>query len=120
MSFTLTGGFILTKATKLTTTGATVLYEAKKRTVIVSIIATEMAAGTPALTLELFDGTTSYYLRNAFAMTAKQTLIFNEPFALQAGWFLRATAGAANQVDCLVTYMNPDAAALGSGYGPQG
>lgn len=113
MSYTLTGGVILTKATKLTTTGATDLYVASKRTVILSIVCTEIAAATPALTLALFDGTTSYYLRNAFAMTAKQTFIFNEPFALQSGWTLRATAGAANQVDCLVTYMSPDATALG-------
>lgn len=46
MSFTLTGGSILTKATKLTTTGA--------------------------------------------------------------------TAGTANQIDCLMTYMSPDATALGA------
>lgn len=120
MSFTLTGGSILTKPTKLTTTGPTELYVASKRTVIVSIIAVEIAAATPALTLELFDGTTSYYLRNALAMTAKQALILNEPFALQSGWSLRATAGAANQVHCLVTYMSPDATALGTWNGPQG
>jgi len=115
MSFTLTGGSILTKATKLTTTSATVLYGGSgiKRTVILSVIATEIAGATPTLTLELFDGTTSYYLRNALAMTAKQTLIFNEPLALQSGWSLRATAGTANQIDCFVTYMSPDATALG-------
>lgn len=122
MSFTLTGGSILTTTTKLTTTSATVLYGGAgiKRTVILSIVATEIAASTPALTLELFDGTTSYYLRNALAMTAKQSLIFNEPFALQSGWSLRATAGAADQIDCLVTYMSPDATALGTWNGPQG
>lgn len=120
MSFTLTGGSILTKATKVTTTSATDLYVASKRTVIVSIIATEIAAATPALTLELFDGTTSYYLRKALLMTANQTLVFNEPFALQSGWSLRATASAANQIDCLVTFMSPDATALGTWNGPQG
>jgi len=114
MSFTLTGGSILTKSAKLTTTDPTELYAASKRTVILSIIATEISGNTPALTLALFDGTTSYYLRSAFAMTAKQTLIFNEPFALQSGWSLQATASAANQVDCLVTYMSPDATALGT------
>jgi hypothetical protein len=47
-------------------------------------------------------------------MAARQSLIFNEPFALQAGWELRATAGTANQIDCLMTYMSPDATALGA------
>ena len=120
MSFTLTGGSILTRATKLTTTAATDLYVASKRTVILSVVATEIAGSGPNLTLELFDGTTSYYLRNALAMTAKQSLILNEPFALQSGWALRATAGTANQIDCLVTYMSPDATALGTWNGPQG
>lgn len=120
MSFTLTGGSILTKAVKLTTTTATPLYLASKRTVILSIIATEIAGATPALTLDLFDGTTAYFLRNVLAMTAKQLLIFNEPIAINPGWSIRATAGAANQVDCLITYMSPDATALGTWNGPQG
>jgi hypothetical protein len=120
MSFTLTGGSILTKATKLTTTSATALYTAQKRTVILSIVATEITGNTPALTLELYDATTSYYLRNALAMTAKQTLIFNEPLTINAGWSIRATAGAANQIDCLITFMSPDATALGTWNGPQG
>ena len=119
MSFTLTGGSILTKAAKLTVTTPVTLYAATKRTVIVGIVATEINGSTPALTLALFDGTTYYYLRSASAMTAKQTLIYNEPFALQSGWELRAIAGAANQIDCLVTYMSPDATALGW-TGPQG
>lgn len=113
MSFSLTGGSLLTKAAKLTTTDPTVLYLATKRTVIVSIVATEIAGSGPTLTLELFDGTTSYYLQNALAMTAKQRLVFNEPFALQSGWSLRAEASAADQVDCIVTYLSPDATALG-------
>lgn len=120
MSFTLTGGSILTKATKLTVATPVTLYAASKRTVIVSIIATEIAGSGPTLTLELWDGTTSYYLRNALALTAKQSLVFNEPFAIQSGWELRATAGTANQIDCLVTYMSPDATALGTWNGPQG
>ena len=120
MSFTLTGGSILTQATKLTTTSATALYTASKRTVILSIISVEVAGATPTLTLDLYDGTTAYRLRTALAMTAKQTFIFNEPFALQSGWSLRATAGAADQIECFITYMSPDATALGTWNGPQG
>lgn len=122
MSFTLTGGSILTKPTKLSTTSATVLYLASKRTVILSVFAVEVAAATPALTLDVYDdaNTVAYRLRNALAMTAKQTFIFNEPFALQSGWSLRATASAADQIECFVTYMSPDATALGTWNGPQG
>jgi hypothetical protein len=120
MSFTLTGGSILTKPTKLTATTATVLYAAEKRTVILSIIAVEVAGATPALTLDLFDGTTAYRLRNAFAMAAKETFIFNEPITLNSGWSLRATASAADQIECFATFMSPDATALGTWNGPQG
>ena len=116
MSFTLTGGSILTKPTKLTTTSATVLYTADKRTVIVCIDATEITGNTPALTLEMYDvaNTTSHYLRNAKAMTAREEYSRERVFALPQGWQLRATAGAANQIDCAVTFMSPDATALGN------
>lgn len=120
MSFTLTGGSILTKPTILTTTGATVLYggSGTKRTVILSVVAVEVAAATPTLTLDLFDGTTAYRLRNALAMTAKQTFIFNEPIVLPVNWSLRATADTPNQIECFVTFMSPDATALGTWNGP--
>lgn len=114
MSFTLTGGSILTKAAKLTTTDATALYTADKRTTILSIICAEIAGSTPNLTIELYDGLSSYYLRNAKAMVAKEAVIFNEPFVLNVGWALRITAGAANQIDAFVSYLSPDATALGS------
>lgn len=113
MSFTLTGGSILTEPVALTVLTAVPLYVAKKRTVILSIIAVEVAGATPALTLDITNGTSTYRLRKAVAMTAGQTFIFNEPFALQGGWSLRATAGAINQIECFVTYMSPDATALG-------
>lgn len=120
MSFTLTGGSILTEPVKLTTTGVTTLYAATKRTVIVGIEATEIAGATPALTLALWDGTNYYYLRNAKAMAAREEYSRDKPFALQSGWELRATASAANQIDCFVTFMSPDATALGTWNGPQG
>ena len=115
MSFNITGGGILSKATKLTATTPTDILDAPGRTTVLSIICTEIAAATPALTLALFDGTTTYYLRNALAMTARQTFIFNEPLVLNAGWKLRATAGAANQIDVLVNYLNADKTSQGAG-----
>ena len=113
MTFNITGGGILTDAVKLTTTSDTDVLAATGRTTVLSIICTEIAGSTPTLTLALFDGTTTYYLRNALAMTAKQTFIFNEPLVLNANWKLRATAGAANQIDVLVNYLNPDKTAMG-------
>jgi len=114
MSFNISGGSILTQATKLTTTGVTNLLSADKRTTILSIIAAEITGNTPTLTLELYDGTTSYYLRFAAAMTANQVLILDSPFVLNTGWKLRATAGTANRIDCFVNYVPPDATALGT------
>lgn len=98
-------GPILSKATKLTSSTATTILQAKSRTVLASIVCTEIAGATPALTIEVFDGTTSFYLRKAVPMTARQTFVFEGPFALNATEELRATASAGNQVDCIVTYF---------------
>jgi hypothetical protein len=118
MSFNITGGGILTNATKLTTTNATDVLAPTSRTTVLSIICTEIAGSTPTLTLALYDATTTYYLRNALAMTAKQTFIFNEPLVLNANWKLQATAGTANQIDVVVNYLNADKTAQGMWAGP--
>ena len=63
--------------------------------------ANENAGGTPALTLELYDGTSSYYLGsanftwNAKAMTAAQSLTFAEGIVVPLGWKLRAKSSDA-------------------------
>lgn len=118
MSFNITGGGILTSATKLTTTNATNVLAPTSRTIVLSIICAEIAGSTPTLTLALYDGTTTYYLRNALAMTARQTFILNEPLVLNANWKLQATAGTANQIDVVVNYLNAVAVANGSWSGP--
>lgn len=68
--------------------------------------ANENAGGGPALTLELYDGTTSFYLGsgnftwNAKAMTAAQSLTFSEGIVVPKGWKLRAKSGdAAGKID---------------------
>jgi hypothetical protein len=98
-------GLLLTKATKLTGSSPTTVFTAKSRATLISIICTEIAGATPSLTIEVFDGTSSFYLRKLAPMTARQTFVFNEPIALNAGQELRVTASAANQIDCFVAYM---------------
>lgn len=113
MSFTITGN-IQTIATKLTTTSVTSLYAATKRTTIVSIIAAEITGNTPTLTIELYDGSTSYYLRYQAAMTANGIVTIDTPFVLNTGWSLRATAGTANRIDIVVNHLTADANAVGN------
>lgn len=85
---------------KLTTTSPTVIAGNANSVIQVAWFAcSEIAAGTPNLTVELWDGTTSFYLRNAKAMTAKETYIFDNGIWLRQGTFLRVTASVANQID---------------------
>lgn len=102
------GGTPLLAPKKLTSTSATDLWVATKKTWIERVIVSEMAGGTPTLSLTLFDGTTSYFIRNK-ALTAGETWVFDYGFPLPPGWKLRATAGTANQIDVTVVYLVPDA-----------
>lgn len=87
-------------AFKLSTTSATVIAGSADHGELVDWFqCTEIAGGTPNLTIELYDGTTSYYLQNAVAMTAKQSILKTHGIALHKGWYLRVTASVANQVD---------------------
>jgi hypothetical protein len=114
MSFNITGGAIVTEDTKLTDDTATVVLSKPKRTTVLSVVCTEIGGNTPNLTIEKYDGSASVYLRNALAMTAKQTFVFNEPFVLGQNQALRVTSShASGLVDVLVNYLNPDATALG-------
>ena len=60
--------------------------------------ANENNGSTPSLTLDLYDGTTAYYqgsggaVWRAKAMTAGQSVTFNEGIFVPKGWKLRATS----------------------------
>lgn len=113
MSFNVTGA-LLSKPVKLTGATATVILTATKRTTILSVICAEIGGDTPNLTVELYDGSTSYYLRNALAMSANEVVVFDNEFVLPLGWSLRVTSsGASGEVDVLCNYLNPDATAQG-------
>lgn len=116
MTYTVNGGGLLPKRVKLTATTATTIYDADKSSaLLLSIIAVEHAGGTPTLTLDIYDGTTTYYLQNAVAMTARQRLQIDILVPLKVGEKLRATASVANQIDIHVTYSPRDATSLGGG-----
>jgi hypothetical protein len=119
MTYTVQGGALLPKRVKLTTTSATTLLDPDKSgALLLSIVAVEIAGATPTLTLDIYDGTTTYYLQNAVAMTAKQRLQIDILVPLKVGEKLRATASAADQIDIHVTYSPRDATALGGNYVP--
>lgn len=101
-AFQLVGGAVDKIRQKLTTTAATVVAgSADYQTAVVWFQCTEITGGTPNLTIEIYDANTltSYYLRNAKAMTAKEEVRVTEGLALQPNEFLRITSSAANQVD---------------------
>lgn len=62
---------------------------------------TEINGSTPNLTIAIYNGSTSTYLRNALAMTAKQTFTWDQPIKLPQGSYLRITSSAANQIDVI-------------------
>lgn len=116
MSFTLPVGSIITDKVKLTDDTATTLVSASNgRITILSIDATETAGGTPNLTIDVTDGTTTWFKRNAAAMTAKGTVSFENIFVLDNGETLRATSSdASGDIDIFVTYSAFDIAGRGA------
>lgn len=123
MSNFLLGGAMDTIDAKITGNTAVAVFTARQRTVITSIVVTENFGSTPNLTVDRYDtvNTTAYYLRNALSVTANQTVTFDEPMVLKAGWSIRVTSSdAAGKFDVMLTYLMPDATARGQWSGPQG
>jgi len=107
VTYNVSGGSFVPEWTKITGTDPVDIFDHKTRAGILSVIVTELAGATPSLTLEVFDGTTSYYLRYQKVMSAKETFVFNEPLGLDPDQRLRATISA-GAVDVCVVYLNPD------------
>jgi hypothetical protein len=91
---------------KLTTTAVTDIVAETNRCVVKKVYVTEIAGGVSAFTLEVYDGTTSYYLMNAKPMTARQTIEWGD-IPLEGGWKLRATASIANNIDVIAVIVEP-------------
>ncbi len=97
--FVVAGGIVTSIAVKLDSTDVTEIAGSDDFTTRVAWFqCTEITGATPDLTVELYDGTTSVYLRYQQAMTANGSVKF-EDIALNKGQKLRVTAGAANQID---------------------
>lgn len=121
MSNFLLGGALDTIDFKITGNTPEAVFTANKKTVITSLILTENAGSTPNLTVDRYDGSIAYHMRNAQAVTAKQTVTFNEPMVLRTGWSIRITSSdAAGKFDGMLTYLFPDATAKGQWAPPQG
>jgi hypothetical protein len=98
------------RANKLSSTSVTDIVAETNRCLVKKVFATEIASSTATLTLEVYDGTTSYYFVKAKAMTALQTLVFEVDFLLNPGWKLRATAGTADKIDIIAVLAEPSPA----------
>lgn len=112
MAYFITGSGLITEYGKLTGSTPTQIILRDSAVTVASIICTETAGGTPNLSIEVYSpaDAASYFLRNAVAMTAKQTVTYAEPFVVQNGDYLRLTSSAAlGSVDYFVNYFNPDA-----------
>lgn len=94
-------------ATRLTGSSVTTIVDGTDNAWYVPWVqANENAGATPSLTLDLYDGTTAFYqgsggsVWRAKAMTAGQSVTFNEGIFVPKGWKLRATSGdAAGKID---------------------
>lgn len=106
MSVNYEGGVAGIRPVKLTTTGVTDIVAETNRCTVKAIYACEIAGGVAAFSLEVYDGTTSYYLTKAKPMTALQTLEWND-IPLEAGWKIRATASIANNIDVIAVVVEP-------------
>lgn len=110
-------GALQTLFTKLTGSSATEVYPKsgdtnKSQTLIASIVCCMNGAVTPNLTIAIDDGTNTYNLRRALAMTAGTAVIWDEPFTLPQNWTIKVTSSdASGQVDVLVNYLANVAAA---------
>lgn len=111
MTYTVQGGNIQTKATKLTTADPTVI--AGPGGVVLAIYAAEISNNTPTLAIYKTDGTTNTFKRGPKAMTAYEEYERDVIIALKANETLVADASAANQIDVIVTYIPKDMTAKG-------
>lgn len=106
MSVNYEGGVAGIRPVKLTTTSVTDIVAETNRCLVKKVYVTEITGNTPNFSLEVYDGTTSYYLMNTKPMTARQTLEWGD-IPLEAGWKLRATAGTADRIDVIAVVVEP-------------
>ncbi len=100
------GGVAGIRPVKLTGTGVTDIVAETNKCLVKSVYVTEIAGGVANFSLEVYDGTTSFYLTKTKPMTALQTLQWDD-IPLNPGMKLRATASIANNIDVIAVIVEP-------------
>lgn len=101
--FHLTEGSAQAILSKITGNSVTTVIDGSTGTIYIAWFrVSENAGSTPNLTVEIYDGTTSYYLGDAGgstwvtkAVTAKQSLAFTDGYVIPYGSKLRITSSDA-------------------------
>jgi hypothetical protein len=100
------GGAYGRRDAKLTTTNATTIVDGANAAVLVSLTCTEITGGVATLTIAIVNTAgTTVYLRNALAMTAKQTLILDTGWPLDVGDLVKVTASIADNIDVIAVVV---------------
>jgi hypothetical protein len=98
---------------KITSSTVTDIVDATSQVArVVWLAVGENNGGTPNLTVEIYDATTSFYLTsggslwNAKAMTAKQGVLFDDGYVIPIGSKLRVTSSdASGRMDVTGIYI---------------
>lgn len=95
-----------TELVKLTDTNTTDIVATLTNSVGLKMIHCANITGTAAtIDLEVYDGTTSYYLTKGESVAANDRLTLNLDIQLNKGQSIRATAGTGNAIDVTATYL---------------
>ena len=110
MTYNVSGGSILGADANLTdNTATTILGPVASNTIVLSVVCTETGGATPNLSIFKTNGVRTIYYRNAKAMTARETVVFETPIFLRVGWSLKVTSSnASGLVDVDLTYLDPN------------
>lgn len=108
MTILITGSGLITDKYSLSGNTATTVLNRDSETTIAQIRCVNRTTGTQTLTIDVYDGTNTYYLRNSLAMASKEAVVIDGPIVLANDEALRVTSGAAGgDTDVFVSYFNP-------------
>lgn len=102
--YPLISGIASTYTKVLTTTDATEILTAVDTTQVVGVFVQELLGGTPAFTLTVTNGATTWTVFKATLTTNGNTSHYF-PIILKRGEILKATAGTANALTVQATFL---------------